>query len=157
MNNEKKERVICQSAGTYVNALTRGKEYAIVVNDEVKQQIKIVGDNGRSRWFCKSLFLPAGSHVTTMVSWQYDDEIKDRSEKSLEHIEVTITFSDGEKRWCSLCTKNGLFDYIERNMEGCVFLIENKIVVQNFSDEVVDVALRSLDQQNQLVRSTKPL
>lgn len=154
MNNE---RVICQCAGTYVNALTRGKEYAVLVNDEVKQQIKVVGDNDRTRWFPRSLFLPGGSYVTTMVSWQYDDEIKDRSEKSLEHVEVTIRFSNGKKRWCALCTKNGLFDYMERNMVGSVFLIENKIVIQNFSDEVVDDALRSLDQQNQLVRSTKPL
>lgn len=158
MGNENvKEIVVCDFVGTYVDALTRGKEYEVVVSDEEKQQIKIVGDNGRTRWFKRNLFLPAGSNVTTMISWQFDDDIKDRSEKSLEHVEVTIIFSSGEKRWCSLCTKAGLFDYIERNMIGNVLLLENAIIVCNFSNEVVHDALRSVDQQNRLISSTRPL
>lgn len=158
MDNENvKEIVVCDFVGMYVDALTRGKEYEVVVSDEEKQQIKIVGDNGRTRWFKRNLFLPAGSNVTTMISWQFDDDIKDRSEKSLEHVEVTIIFSSGEKRWCSLCTKAGLFDYIERNMIGNVLLLENAIIVCNFSNEVVHDALRSVDQQNRLISSTRPL
>lgn len=157
MNNEKiNKMVVCNFVGTYVDALTRSKEYEVLVEDEEKQQIKIVGDNHRTRWFRKSHFLPVGSNVTSMVSWQFDDVIEDRSEKSLEHVEVTITFSNGEKRWCSLCTKDGLLYYLERNMIGNVFLIEKEIVVKNFSNEVVDDALRSLDQQDQLISSTNP-
>ncbi|MED1919365.1 hypothetical protein P4V64_29155 [Bacillus thuringiensis] len=159
MNNQNVNNkiVICDFVGTYVNALTRGKNYEVLVEDDEKQQIKIVGDNHGARWFRKSYFLPAGSNVTIMLSWKFDDEIIDPSEESLEHIEVTVTFSNGEKRWCSICTKNGMRDYIERNMLGNVFLIENEIIVRNFSNEVVDDALRSLDQQNQLLSSTRPL
>jgi hypothetical protein len=50
-----------------------------------------------------------------------------------------------------------MMDYIERNMMGDVSLIEYKIIVKNFSIEVVNGALRSLDQQNQLICSTRPL
>ena len=157
MINNEKIKVVCNFAGTYVNALTRGKEYEVLVEDEDKQQIKILGDNHRARWFSSSPFLRAGSIVAIMDSWKYDDEIKDRGEKSLEHVEITITFSNGDKRWCSICTKDGMMDYIERNMMGNVFLIEYIIIVKNFSIEVVDGALRSLDQQNQLISSTRPL
>lgn len=159
MNNQKVNNkiVTCDFVGTYLDALTRGKNYEVLVEDNEKQQIKIVGDNNRARWFRKSHFLPPGSNVTIMLSWKFDDEIIDSSEESLEHIEVTVTFSNGEKRWCSICTKNGLLDYIERNMPGNVFLIENEIIVRNFSNEVVYDALRSLDQQNQLLNSTSPL
>ena len=40
---------------------------------------------------------------------------------------------------------------------GNVFLIEYKIIVKNFSIEVVNGTLRSLDQQNQLISSTRPV
>ncbi|RUT29863.1 hypothetical protein EJP77_13675 [Paenibacillus zeisoli] len=77
--------VVCDYVGTYINALTRGKEYEVLVEDEEKQQLKIVGDNNRARWFRRNLFLPVGTKVTIMVSWEFDDEIIDSSEKSLEH------------------------------------------------------------------------
>ncbi|MCP3773108.1 hypothetical protein NLX71_07210 [Paenibacillus sp. MZ04-78.2] len=103
MNNEKinNKIVVCNYVGTYVNALTRGKEYEVLVEDEEKQQVKIVGDNHRARWFRRSLFLPAGNNVTIMVSWEFDNEIIDSSEKSLEHIELTVTFSNQQNQLLS--------------------------------------------------------
>ncbi|WP_186380570.1 hypothetical protein [Brevibacillus brevis] len=52
MNNQNVNNkiVICDFVGTYVNALTRGKNYEVLVEDYEKQQIKIVGDNHRARW-----------------------------------------------------------------------------------------------------------
>ncbi|MEW9674016.1 hypothetical protein [Ammoniphilus sp. 3BR4] len=152
-----KKVVICNSVGLYVEALTRGKEYEVIAEDEEKEQIKILGDNNRARWFRKHYFVPYGSSVPVLVKWQFDDTIDDSSETSLEHIDITVFLSDGQKKWCSVCTKAGLVDYIERNMDGNVFLIENQIIVKNFLCEVVNDALIYLDQQNELISSTRLL
>lgn len=92
-----------------------------------------------------------------MASWKFDDVIQDGSESSLEHIEITITFSNGVKRWCSICTKAGLTDYVDRNMDGSVFLLENVIVVKNLTHEVVNEAIHELDQQDLLLNATRLL
>jgi hypothetical protein len=157
MTDNKKMIVVCNDVGSYADALTRGKQYEVKAEDEAKEQIKVVGDNNRARWFKKYYFVAVGSSVPILADWQFDDMIQDSSENSLEHIEVTVTFSDGEKRWSSLCTRAGLLDYIQRNMDGNFFLIENQIIVKNFSQEVVNDTLKRLDQQNQLVSSTKLL
>ncbi|NQF14930.1 hypothetical protein HPY31_13520 [Brevibacillus sp. HB1.3] len=156
MADNKRTIVICKDVGLYFDALTRGKHYEVLAEDEVKEQIRVVGDNNRARWFRKYYFVPDGSSVPVLVNWAFDDTIQDSSEESLEHIEITVTLSEGEKRWCSLCTKAGLLDYIERCMDDNVFLIENQVIVKNFSKEVVNDALKRLDQQNLLISSTKP-
>jgi len=149
--------VICNFVGVYKEALTRGKEYEVIEEDVEKEQIRIIGDNNRTRWYKKNLFVPYGCCVPVLVNWQFDDTIHDPSENSLQHVEVTITLSNGQKRWGSICTKNGIFNYIERNMDASVLLLENWIIVNNFSHEVVNEALYHLDQQNQLISSTKLL
>lgn len=154
---ENKKFVVCNNVSSYADALTRGKKYEVFAENEVKQQIKVIGDNNRARWFKKNLFVTDESYVPIMANWQFDDTIQDSSEDSLEHVEVSVIFSDGQSRWCSLCTKAGLLDYIERNMDGKVFMIETQIIVKNFSREVVHDALTCLDQQNQLISSTKSL
>ncbi|WP_047154070.1 hypothetical protein [Aneurinibacillus tyrosinisolvens] len=149
--------VICNSVGSYAEALTRGKEYEVIAENEEKEQIKILGDNKRARWFKEDYFVSYGSNVPVLVQWQFDDVIHDSSENSLQHPEITVILSDGQKRWCSICTKVGLMDYIQRNMDGNVFLIENQIIIKDFSHEVVNDALIHLDQQNELISSTKLL
>lgn len=72
-----KKIVICNSVGLYVEALTRGKEYEVIAEDEEKEQIKILGDNNRARWFRKDYFVPYGSSVHVLVKWQFDDTIHD--------------------------------------------------------------------------------
>ncbi|MGC5323904.1 hypothetical protein [Brevibacillus sp. SYSU BS000544] len=147
--------VICNSVGNYTKALTRGKEYEVLEVDEEKQQIKIIGDNKRTRWYKDYCFVPYGNSVPIMVDWKFDDVIRDSSEKSLQHPEITVSFSNGQKRWCTICTKAGLIDYIQRNMDLPVLLIESQIIVKNFSNEVVHDALVELDQQNQLIQATR--
>ncbi|MFD0588733.1 hypothetical protein ACFQZE_12100 [Paenibacillus sp. GCM10027627] len=122
-----------------------------------KEQIRIKGDNNRTRWFPTGYFDDPNSSVPIIQSWKFDDEIDDDSENSIELIEITITFSTGNKRWCWICTKAGLIDYIDRNMDGSVFYLENRIVVKDFNYDVVNEALHELDQQNQIIGATRPL
>ncbi len=146
----------CTSVGIYKEALTRGKLYEVLDEDLDKGQVKVKGDNNRTRWFRKSYFEDASGSVPVVESWKFDDEIQDESENSLEHIEITVTFSTGEKRWCSICTKAGLADYIDRNLNGSVLFFENLIIVKSFTRDVVSKALNELDQQNQLICATRP-
>lgn len=133
LEDNKRRIVIYNDVGIYLEALTRGKHSEVLAEDEEKKQIKVVGDNDRARWYGKYYFVPDVISAPVMVNWKFDDTIQDLSEKSLEHIEVTVNFSDGDKRWCSLCTKAGLLDYIERNMGDNLFLVVNQIIVKSFS------------------------
>ncbi|TYP73263.1 hypothetical protein [Paenibacillus methanolicus] len=149
--------LVCVCVGLYRDALTRGQRYEILEEDSEKAQIKVLGDNNRTRWFPRSYFNDSSVNVPVIDSWKFDDYIRDDGENSLEHIEFTVTFSTGEQRWGWICTKAGLADYIDRNWNGPVLLIENQIVVQNFSHSTVQEALYELDRQDQLIRATQPL
>ena len=149
--------LVCISVGSYKEALTRGKIYEVLDEEPEKEQVKIRGDNNRTRWYRKYYFDDPSCSVPVVESWKFDDTIQDDSENSLEQIEITITFNSGEKRWCWICTKAGLIDNIERNMDGCVLFFENLIVVKNLTQSVVNEAIYELDQQNQIIGATRPL
>lgn len=62
--------VVCNDVGSYADALTRGKKYEVIAEDEGKEQIKVIGDNNRARWFKKYYFVTDGSSAPVMVDWQ---------------------------------------------------------------------------------------
>ena len=48
--------VICVSEGVYGRALSRGKRYPVLGIDVEKRQLRIRGDNRRTRWFPSGCF-----------------------------------------------------------------------------------------------------
>lgn len=67
------QRIKCTSIGVYEHALTRGKVYEIVGEDENKY--RIVGDHGRRVWISKYNFTSIEQAVLIMKTWQFDDDI----------------------------------------------------------------------------------
>ena len=41
----------CIHVGVYAHALTYGDRYAIVAHDTDRTQVKVRGDNGKTRWY----------------------------------------------------------------------------------------------------------
>ncbi|GIO31801.1 MULTISPECIES: hypothetical protein [Paenibacillus] len=145
------QRIKCKSTGVYEHALTRGKIYEIVDEDENKY--RIVGDHRRRIWISKSNFVPIEEPVLIMTTWQFDDEID-----NYEFIEVSITFSDGSKRWCVITTPQKIVEYFDQefmNLPG--IYMKHLIIMKTTRTEEIEVMLRHLDNQNELIELSKPL
>lgn len=145
------QRIRCKSTGVYDHALTRGKVYEIVDEDENKY--RIVGDHGRRVWISKYNFAPIEELVLIMTAWQFDDEID-----NYEFIEVSVTFNDGSKRWCVITTPQKMVEYFDKElMNPPGIYIEHLIIMKTTRAEEVEIMLRHLDNQNELIELTKPL
>jgi hypothetical protein len=97
----------CLSSSSYPEALTRGKKYPILAHDGEKHQIRICGDNQRSRWYPAICFDLTGNDCPMITAITLDDPIQDPQH---DCIEVTITLSGGKKRWCICVTPSWLAD-----------------------------------------------
>ena len=53
-----RRRWTCESTGEYVGQITVGEDYEILDIDEVRQLVRLVADNGRTRWYPAGLFVP---------------------------------------------------------------------------------------------------
>lgn len=65
-----RQKIVCSSVGVYAEVLTRGQEYEIAALDEQKRQVRVHGDNGRTRWFPLGCFDMEGRPVPTLVVCQ---------------------------------------------------------------------------------------
>lgn len=150
--------VVCVSESVYHSALTRGNRYRVLDIDVAKQQLRIQGDNGRTRWFPMYCFGQGDQHVPTLTGFHVDDPIEWAQASG---IEVTVHFEDGERRWCILATPSAL--------AGCGDLIDgtdvhfhydlprNFILVSNLSEDLIGRVLRHLESQGDLLQCTLPL
>src|SRR6185436_7377319 len=94
------ETLVCKTAATFKNALTRGKSYTVLASNTDKQQVKIQGDNGRVRWYPTYCFAIDGEKLLTVKSYTIDDQIVDAH---CDAVDITLILSDGERetrRWC---------------------------------------------------------
>jgi hypothetical protein len=92
---------VCESV--YKQALTRGQVYAVL--DQKGKQYLVRGDNGRVRWFPQYCFVEGTPVVPTLDHFQLDDPLEATQRMP---IEVTVTLSTGEKRWCLVATPAAL-------------------------------------------------
>ena len=149
-----KRTVTCISIGMYGDALTRGRKYETLAEDEEKRQIHIRGDNGRHRWFPASHFDREGGHVPVMVRGQFDEPIEDEVGG---WVEVSFTLDDGSERWCILATPLSLTDYLKRNSDDPGLWCPHIMVVRKLTVQEVGRMLHHLDQQGELIQASLPL
>jgi hypothetical protein len=147
--------VTCVNSGTYKTALTRGKRYEVLQMDEDECQVRIRGDNQRIRWFPVYCFDLTGGEVPTITQLL----IEDFDEPTAQSVEVTVEFSDGQRRWCFCVTPQILSttgDYLEdthiRLHYACPHMIV--IAVESLTKQIIEDAIRYIDSQNDLINST---
>lgn len=146
--------ITCTSIGMYRGALTRGRKYAIWAEDPRKRQVKIRGDNGRTRWFPMGCFDLEGGEVPVLVKWQFDEEVQDEMS---DWVDVSFELSDGDRRWCSLVTPHRLIEYFEQPDAGSGLHCANLIVVPVLTIDRVDRVLHDLDDQGELIEASLSL
>ncbi|MDQ0060016.1 hypothetical protein [Paenibacillus harenae] len=145
------QRIKCTSIDVYEHALTRGKVYEVV--DEDENNYRIVGDHGRRVWISKYNFASIEESVLIMKTWQFDDDID-----KYELIEVTITFDDESKRWCVITTPEKIVEYFDNELMSPPGInMKHLIIMKTTRTEDVETMLKHLDNQNELIEVTIPL
>lgn len=146
--------ITCTSIGMYDGALTRGRKYAILAEDPDKRQVKILGDNGRARWFPMGYFDLEGGQAPILVKWRFDDEVQDEMN---DWVDVSFELSDGELRWCTLVTPRRLIQYFEQSDAGPGLHCSNLVVVPDLTAARVERVLHHLDDHGELIGASLPL
>ena len=159
--------IICTSTGVYREALTRGKAYELLGHDARKAQVKVRGDNGRTRWYATGCFDLTGKSVPNLlVGWRFDDPVQDEineRDETNNWVDVVMEFSDGTKRWCGLTTPEYLKRLLEPRddpskwggeYEPAVWS-ECMIVMRDLAVRTVEWTLKYLDSQDELVRHSQ--
>jgi hypothetical protein len=137
--------VYCIDESGYSNHITKRKSYTIVAIKE--DQIRIKNDNQKHVWLSNLYFVDF--KPPNIVSIVIDDEIRDSKN---DCIEVTITMSDGERRWTTFMTiewlKNLFNEY--RNY----FTGQKIIFVEEVTKDIIEQTIIELDKQNELIEMT---
>lgn len=145
------QSIICTDIGVYEHALTRGKDYEVI--DSVKDKYRIVGDQGRRVWISKANFSASKEPVLLLQHWDFDDD-----RESNRFVEVTLTFSDGSKRWCNLTTSKKLVEHFNNEIiDPPGIHMKHLIIMKTMNREDVELTLKHLDNQNELINLTIPL
>ena len=146
--------MICVSESVYRDALTRGKKYTVVAIDDKKRQVRIKGDNGRTRWFPTYCFDQSDRSIATLITFHLDDPIRPHEDLP---IEVTVELSNGEQRWCIFATPSTLVSYGDWiNGTQVPFHYGNRhiIIARELSEDFIGRMLHYIDSQGELVECT---
>ena len=95
--------------------------------------------------------------VTDSFDYTIDDEFEDGEDAV---VEVTVSLSNGEKRWCDFATAAALSGW-GWTIEGTDALFQHpnghRVIVTSLTRDVIDRVLHYLDRHDELVESTIPL
>ena len=146
----------CVTVSVYADALTYGGSYEILEVDADRKQVRVLGDNGRIRWYPMFCFDLTGAKVPKLV----ETRIEDPTDGSVA-AEVELYFSDGQRRWCYFTTPAMLS---ERG--GCTtigaerllsFSARHMIVVTSINREVIEQSLDYIESQGELFNGSMPI
>lgn len=151
------QSVLCVSESVYREAITRGQLYELLDRDDEKGQIRIVGDDGRTRWFPSYCFNFEEDSVPVLKDFTIDDTI---SNPLNDNIEVSMELSDGTWRWCcfvtpSLLATNGA--WVEGTHIRFHYGLHHFIIVNELSIPTITKILREIDGQGELIECSLPL
>ncbi|MGE5370594.1 MAG: hypothetical protein ACM3QZ_01260 [Solirubrobacterales bacterium] len=152
-------KATCRTAGVYSEALVRGNTYEILDEDQEKGQVKVKGENGRTRWFSAGCFDFECKPVPALVDWTFDDHVSEDDDGTDPNwIEVSFDLSDGSRRWCILYTPERLLSSLGRpDLDPPGLHIPHMIIVRSYRREDVERTLRYLDEEDRLIGASREL
>ena len=136
-----------------MHLLTRGNGYEVLDQDPKKGRLRLKSDNGRARWFPSECFDLRGRAVSTLTLWKFDDDVTD----PFGWIEVSLTFSNGSRRWSILFTPDRLKTLLEHPEGDAGIQSAHMIIVKDLEWATVEAALRTFDEQGELEGASLPL
>ncbi len=138
----------CTHIGMYGHALTKGKVYQAVA--EEADRFRVIGNHSKRVWIDKSYFADGEVEVPILSSWKFDDPLED-----FDLIEVTVTFSNGMKRWCLITTPERLVNHFKQpHLDPPGFNIQHLIIVRTMNNEDIEHTLKHLDEQGEIEKAT---
>jgi hypothetical protein len=161
---ESVQTATCVSDAIYSAALTRGKRYEILQFDEAKGQIRIRGDNGRTRWFPLYSFDLTNQEPPYITHFEItndpgalDPDVP--AEERPRYVNVEIMLSNGERRDCDFITPENLA------LAGYAVMVSGRrvqffydqqfvIVISDTSEESIGAVLTHLEHRNELATYT---
>jgi hypothetical protein len=149
--------ITCKNIGSYSEALSKGKKYEII--EEEKEKVRIMGDNGRTRWYSKYCFDLEGNTVPVLIQWKFDDFVEENDiGEDFNWIEISFKLSDGTERWSILYTPERLLTSFKRpNLDPPGLHISHLIIVRSYRKDDVDRILKYLDDNDELISASLPL
>lgn len=140
------ESLFCINESSYSEHLTKRKEYTVA---NIKpDQIRLKNNNGKLVWLPDYLFTKENIPDITLIN--IDDEISDELN---DCIEVTVFFSNGERRWTTFITLKRvqkLFNEHRTYLAG-----KGIIIVQKINKEIIEKTIIEMDKQNVLIEETR--
>jgi hypothetical protein len=106
----------------------------------------------RNLWISKYFFTEGNIELPLMETWKFDDDIND-----FDLVEVTLSFSDGSKRWCLVTTPQRLVNHFNKEMEPPGFNIRHLIITKTMNYDDIEKTLLYLDSNDELIEASKPL
>lgn len=150
-------KVTCIRQSVYIKALTRGRKYEILAQDKTGRNVKIKGDNGRVRWYPILCFDVSGSDVPVIQYIKITDEI---TYPLTSFLDVDVSLTNGENRWCLFVTPELLMRIGEQLREVKVRIqygIPHMIIVSELNEEIIRKTLHYIDNQVELLNCTLPV
>lgn len=144
--------ITCVSESSYELALTRGKQYEVIEENESK--VRLCGDNGRTRWYSTICFDMDGNPAPNLVRWKFDDPTDEEPEMI---VEATMQFNDGKYRWSLLATPTSLKNILEDRHSEPGIWATHLIVVRSLNPVDVGVYLRELERHGDLLEASRPI
>ncbi|HEY1016727.1 MAG TPA: hypothetical protein VGE07_28705 [Herpetosiphonaceae bacterium] len=139
-------------------ALTYGRRYRVLaLKHEPNPLIRVINDRGRANWIPVSCFDDSGAEIPMLREIKIDDDL---AESDRSGIEVTISFSDGQRRWCFFMTPAALQacgDQIDGSDVFIHYDAPHRIIVSDISAPIIEAALRQIERNGALFRCTLPL
>ncbi|MEZ5657056.1 MAG: hypothetical protein R3E83_00530 [Burkholderiaceae bacterium] len=149
--------LICVCESVYRGALTRGARYEVLALDPDRRQARMRGDNGRVRWFPLYCFAAGDVSVPRLAAFRIDDPIDPDGAYS---VEVTVTLTDGQLRWCVFATPEALAasgELIDAGPARFHFGNRHIIIATALSEALIGAMLRQIDGQGELLACTLAL
>lgn len=141
------EVVYCVNESCYAEHLTKRNAYEVHRIDG--DNLRVKSKRGRLVWLSKYLFSTLCPPGITLIN--IDDVIEDSLN---DCVEVTITFSDGTKRWGTFTTPNFLSNLLSSND----YVIGEGLIFVNYLDvENIEKTIHEMDRLNELIEQTQPL
>jgi hypothetical protein len=147
----------CNNVGVFEDALTYGDQYAILARDTDKKQVKVRGDNGRTRWYPNYCFDMSGQPVVRVVRSTIDDRIDGPVTWT---VDVVLEFSDGQRRLCHFTTPETLSrgsGDAQFGGERLLSYVPHMIVVSAITREVIEQSLAFIESHGRILDCSIPL
>jgi hypothetical protein len=125
--------------------------YSIIGVDEGRRLVRVIDNNGNSRYYNEDCFDFSKGTLNALVSWEYDDKPEEIGDSFFGWVEVTIVMSDKSKRWCKFITPELLSKMLNKNgVYPPGFAMNKLIAVRSLAKDDIDAVLRYLDDENEL-------